>query len=74
MVQVWHWYVSAGTKMESMTLLFVSIGISGRFSSGASWSLTYYKCFFWCFDEWSLARPSFQAWFPILSCWVKLVL
>ena len=27
MVPVWHWYVSVGTKMEFMILLFVSIGI-----------------------------------------------
>ena len=37
MVRVWHWYVSVGTKMEFMILLFVSIGISRCFSSGASW-------------------------------------
>ena len=37
MVQVWHWYVSVGTKMEFMILLFVSIGILGCFSNGASW-------------------------------------
>ena len=37
MVQVWHWYVSVGRKMEFMILPFVSIGISGCFSSGASW-------------------------------------
>ena len=36
MVQVWHWYVSVGRKMEFMILLFVSIGISDCFSSGAS--------------------------------------
>ena len=27
-VQVWHWYVSVGRKMEFMILLFVSIGTS----------------------------------------------
>ena len=37
MVQVWHWYETVGTKMESMILLFVSIGILGCFSNGASW-------------------------------------
>ena len=36
-VQVWHWYVSVGMKMEFLILLFVSIGISECFSSGASW-------------------------------------
>ena len=37
MVQVWHRYVSVGRKKEFMILLFVSIGISECFSSGASW-------------------------------------
>ena len=36
-VQVWHWYGSVGTKMEFMILFFFSFGISGCFSSGASW-------------------------------------
>ena len=37
MVQVWYRYVSVGTKMEFMILLFVSIEILGCFSNGASW-------------------------------------
>ena len=37
MVQVWHWYVSVGTMVGFIILLFVSIGISECFSSGASW-------------------------------------
>ena len=40
MVQVWHWYVSVGRKMEFMILLFVSTGISECFSSGANWQLS----------------------------------
>ena len=37
MVQFWHWYVSVGTTMEFIILLFVSIAMSGYFSGGASW-------------------------------------
>ena len=33
MVQVWHWYVKVGTKMEFMILLFVSVGIFGCIQS-----------------------------------------
>ena len=31
-VQLWHWYVSVGRKMEFMILLFVSIGVSECFT------------------------------------------
>ena len=38
MVQVWHWYVSVGRKMEFMTLLFVSIGYQNVLVEGQAGS------------------------------------
>ena len=36
--QVWHWYVSVGTKVEFMILLFVSIGIQNVLEVGQAGS------------------------------------
>ena len=44
MVQVWHWYVSIGTKMEFMILLFVSIGISECFNNGSKRQAQILRC------------------------------